>query len=603
MRAIGFCLSAVVSLVAAGLARAGETSWGYRGPQNNGVYPATGLLKQWPQDGPPLLWKANVGEGYGGATVVDDSVFVAGGLNGQLFVFSLAGKLQQQIPFGSTSWKRFGGTRSTVLVRDGVAIVTRPNAGICGIDLASGQVKWERNAWRDFGSGRGDMGWGYPSTPAVFENHVILNTVSRDDRTPPIVAVDFATGHTVWEAPPGSGKRYSCGDHSASVFVHNGRALNVSPTYRYTLCLDPCTGEIIWEMPDTDPVKGSGKNLTPVYNEGYLLLERSGLIWCGKLNHDGSQFTPLWARPRSGFSQAVVLGKRVYVGGDYAAAVTPADEFEMANGSRPAPLKKPSLPRGSPPLPPLPGGLLCLDADTGELLDFIRMPDGLGHVVAADGMVYAQNFPRSPERNRDSDTGKLGLEMFLIQPTPTGMDIRGRFRLPMTVEDARQVKELEYQANVNPVVAAGRLFIRYGPLWVYDLRAGNKPVPDAGWSIPASGMWDLRLTGFFEEGQELLVTLQVKDNEILNGSAIAPKWNNAIHLVDATGIKMEDGAPSGVLKITLTSDGTKPPPLPPKTAPVPVEVEIRVTRERDRLTGTYHREGKEPGKITGRISP
>ena len=37
----------------------------WRGPNRDGVSKETGLLKQWPADGPPLVWKATgAGRGY-----------------------------------------------------------------------------------------------------------------------------------------------------------------------------------------------------------------------------------------------------------------------------------------------------------------------------------------------------------------------------------------------------------------------------------------------------------------------------------------------------------------------------------------------------------
>ena len=36
----------------------------FLGPSMNGVYQGTPLLKQWPTEGPPVLWKKPVGEGY-----------------------------------------------------------------------------------------------------------------------------------------------------------------------------------------------------------------------------------------------------------------------------------------------------------------------------------------------------------------------------------------------------------------------------------------------------------------------------------------------------------------------------------------------------------
>ena len=40
----------------------------WRGPDRNGISPDTGLLKQWPEGGPKLLWKVD-GLGKGFSTV------------------------------------------------------------------------------------------------------------------------------------------------------------------------------------------------------------------------------------------------------------------------------------------------------------------------------------------------------------------------------------------------------------------------------------------------------------------------------------------------------------------------------------------------------
>src|SRR5690242_2452069 len=45
----------------------------YRGPDRDGVSKDTGLLQQWPQGGPRLLWTyADTGVGYAGPAVVGD---------------------------------------------------------------------------------------------------------------------------------------------------------------------------------------------------------------------------------------------------------------------------------------------------------------------------------------------------------------------------------------------------------------------------------------------------------------------------------------------------------------------------------------------------
>ena len=51
----------------------------WRGPNRNGVSEETGLLKEWPKDGPKLRWKlADVGSGYGTQAVVGDRLYLLG---------------------------------------------------------------------------------------------------------------------------------------------------------------------------------------------------------------------------------------------------------------------------------------------------------------------------------------------------------------------------------------------------------------------------------------------------------------------------------------------------------------------------------------------
>src|SRR2546428_3578380 len=51
----------------------------WRGPQRNGISQETGLLKEWPKDGPKLHWKvADAGKGYSTPAVVGDRLYLLG---------------------------------------------------------------------------------------------------------------------------------------------------------------------------------------------------------------------------------------------------------------------------------------------------------------------------------------------------------------------------------------------------------------------------------------------------------------------------------------------------------------------------------------------
>ena len=73
------CVGAV-SLAALGWALASHTAsaadWPHlRGPRYDGVSAETGLVESWPQGGPPVLWKIELGQGYSALIAVGDGVY------------------------------------------------------------------------------------------------------------------------------------------------------------------------------------------------------------------------------------------------------------------------------------------------------------------------------------------------------------------------------------------------------------------------------------------------------------------------------------------------------------------------------------------------
>src|ERR1700739_3182960 len=69
---VGFLLL----VLAAGVVRAADwPQW--RGPNRDGISTETGLLKEWPKEGPKLKWEAkNIGSGHAAPPVGGDRVYV-----------------------------------------------------------------------------------------------------------------------------------------------------------------------------------------------------------------------------------------------------------------------------------------------------------------------------------------------------------------------------------------------------------------------------------------------------------------------------------------------------------------------------------------------
>ena len=72
-RSLSFCV-AVASLMATALPLAADDWPQWRGPRRDGISHETGLLADWPKDGPKLLWRV---DDIGGATPLPPSSMTA----------------------------------------------------------------------------------------------------------------------------------------------------------------------------------------------------------------------------------------------------------------------------------------------------------------------------------------------------------------------------------------------------------------------------------------------------------------------------------------------------------------------------------------------
>ncbi len=494
----------------------------YRGIDGSGTYDESGLLRTWPEGGPKKLWSAPTAHGWANAAVVGDKVYVIGGQNALLNTFALEdGRLLDQIMMGSAVWKRWAGSRTVPIISNGMAVGGLPNGQFIGIDLSTKQTKWEVNAWKSFGSGKGKMGWGWTESPAINGNLAIFNTCSKDIETPPLVAVDIRTGKTAWQMvqTPGTASnpwiRHSACDVSGVVFSHRGRPIVVHPTLKFLTALDANTGAILWEIPT------AASTLPPMYirERGWLLANMSTdptgknpalALTLLELSPDGSSYKVLWRRPGASkdWTFAAVCGNRIYSHGSANGSVLDADgKVLIAEGQGGSTSAAGSALQS----------LLCLDLVTGKLLNSLAANlDSGGHIITAEGMVYAQDhFVATPSDTPKTDkpTGKketagaASLRIRLIQPTVTGMQVVGTLLVPLlTKEDmgGSNGADVSWYAAIAPVISHGRLFVRFGAFHVFDLRAehvfqgtrgdGGGVISGASAAIPASRIVNLRWT-------------------------------------------------------------------------------------------------------------
>ncbi|MEI7834108.1 MAG: PQQ-binding-like beta-propeller repeat protein, partial [bacterium] len=324
-------------------------------------------------------------------------------------------------------------------------------------------------------------------------NNVIFSCVSRDDQSPPFVAVDITTGKTVWEASAGPGKMaYSGADCSSVAFRHNGKNLFFGQGWRRIGLFDGDNGKLIWES-----AQNSEKTMKPGYGNGFLWFQTAdGNMQTVKLADDAQSYIPLWSRSASGYMQYTVLNGRMYMPGN---VNEPKDLRPLGADGKPViELPQPKMPVTAP----TGGGLICVDIATGKVLSSIPLSSTFGSIISADGMVYVLE--------RISDTA---LHMRLVKPLADGgMKVVSDYIFKIDPKDNEGMKgndEFAWSSYACPVISDGRLFLKYGSFYVFDLRA-ELPVdgvhrdgmgqvinakPPIKWSRNSNLLWTATLPG------------------------------------------------------------------------------------------------------------
>lgn len=131
-----------------GQAAEGEAGWPqWRGPERDGKAPATGLLDDWKEAKPELLWMGEgLGQGFASVSIADDMLFTTGNFeDGQAVVaFDLNDKkvawketLTPQVPkHGHT------GSRCTPTIDGDDLYVVMSEGTVARLNRKSGKVVW-----------------------------------------------------------------------------------------------------------------------------------------------------------------------------------------------------------------------------------------------------------------------------------------------------------------------------------------------------------------------------------------------------------------------------------------------------------------------------
>src|SRR4051812_8842193 len=270
-----FRITMALCLISASLRADDWPQW--RGPQRNGVSKETGLLKQWPKDGPKLLWKlADAGSGYSTPSVVGDHFYLLaneGVENEFVAKFNVKdGKRAWSTRLGKVGSPNqkpsFPAARSTPTVEGEVLYALGSDGDIACVEIDKGKIRWQKNLQKDFGGKPGV--WAYSESPLIDGNTVVV-TPGGSDAT--IVALNKSNGQVIWKCalPEGDQAAFA----SAIVVEVDGVKQYVQLLQKGLVGVDARTGKFLWRY--AKPVSRYGANIpTPVAHEDKIFTAGGG---------------------------------------------------------------------------------------------------------------------------------------------------------------------------------------------------------------------------------------------------------------------------------------------------------------------------------------
>jgi outer membrane protein assembly factor BamB len=434
-------MSAVIAVCLLTATVATAADWPqWRGPIRDGISTETGLLTEWPKEGPKLAWKAKLGGvGYSSPVIVGDRLFITAAEDGDkgLKEFALCLKTAD----GSQVWKADlpdndksyeggwgSGPRSTPTydVATGLLYVLTARGELLCLNGKDGARVWSVSLVKDFGGGV--PGWGY-SESVLIDGDKLICTPGGNKGT--MLALDKKNGTKIWQSagPADKANKHSVRDGAAYASIIpadiNGIRQYITQTASAAIGVQASDGKLLWRVADlkravavipTPIVAGNLAFFTSGYGAGCELIKidaTEGGEVKGKAEYTKN---PAFANHHGG---VIRIGDHIYGHTD----------------------------RG--------GKWVCFEFKKGGE-DFVweNKTLGKGCLTCADGHFYCLG-----------EDPKKGL-VVLVEASPAGWKEKGRFQLP----EKSTLPRRSGMIWTHPVVANGKLYVRdHELLFCYDV--------------------------------------------------------------------------------------------------------------------------------------
>ena len=240
----------------------------WRGPNRQGIYKETGLLKSWPENGPELLWSVEgLGAGHSNVCIGQNRLFINGMPDtlGVLYSFDLDGNLLWEKVYGTEWHINYTGSRSTPVIAGDLVYLESGMGVVYCIDAITGDIIWEVDLLHTFDAE--NIQWGLTETLLIDGDNIICTPGGEEHN---VVALNRLTGETVWTSAGYAEQSAYC---SPVLVEHNDTRLVVTMTANSIIGLDAGTGELYWRVEQMQGNKIHANS--PVYSGGIIYCSSS----------------------------------------------------------------------------------------------------------------------------------------------------------------------------------------------------------------------------------------------------------------------------------------------------------------------------------------
>ena len=288
------------------------TQWG--GPHRNFQTEAAGIKDHWPANGPKVIWKRPLGEGYSSPAVENSVLYTMYGRPGEEIVMSAdasTGKtlweLTNPMTFHSDAPEQGNGPYTTPLIVGDRLFTTGVAGRLQAINKKTRKLIWTQELWSEH-KGTRTM-YGYASSPIAYRDTVIVPVGGQGHA---MMAFHQSDGSVAWS-------KGSIGNAYSSPLIINIDGLDqlVQVMDGLVFAQNPLNGDLQWQIPFK---AGYGIAVsTPVWGPGNLLFVSAEYDAGSKviqLQRSGQQVkaTELWSsnRLRLHHGNAMRIGDTIY---------------------------------------------------------------------------------------------------------------------------------------------------------------------------------------------------------------------------------------------------------------------------------------------------